>query len=670
MSTNGRSALLEQYGRFYGNEHFALAFTAGTAGIDAKRVVTAGWDKTLPLADGPHGAGMLKERGQARNVAIVLRPSNLIVLECDTDNDLIEIEELSLPTTLTVRSSEPYKRHFYFRPPEGLEALPYVAFRFESGRVTADSGRYFLAPPSLHPSGVQYSFLPGLGPEDTDIVELPEDIYRGLIERAREESSEQRERIAVDPEAKISAGQRRETLFRFACMLRRWGRPYDAILAECLQFNAERCDPPVAAELVEIQVKGAMKKEGDQELEGKAEPPSPIIFETLRSFLVRDVPQSESLVGVARDGTNLLPRYGWVMPWGKEGSGKTSILVDLLFHACAGIDWLGYSVGRSLKVVAVVNEGVPGGLQDKLRQKTERWEHSDDVLDNLAVYASPWGEFTFANERMVEHAKDFCQDFEADYIALDPLHTLGTTGVGSPVETEAFKHMLRTFGLWDWIGIITAHHSNKAGMLSGDWGRHPDTVIHVEKDGKAPATKYTLHKARPADPTELGVPCLLEWVIDTLGYTRKELSTPASFDEEAGLAKALEVLGKADGPLGKEKLTVAIGQTAAHARKAIEKWVQDGLIVDKTPDARSCKFVLPSSVESPATESDETGQGYEQTSMVEPDSSVGIHPTDGDVITSTPDGASSVVRRPLFREDDVGDGVERAHPDDIELDWS
>jgi hypothetical protein len=614
---------------------------------------------------------MLKERGQQRNVAIVLRPSNLIVIECDSDNDLAAVDELDLPVTMTVRSSEPYKRHFYFRPPEGLDALPYVAFRFESGRVTADSGRYFLAPPSLHPSGVQYSFLPGLGPEDTDIVELPEEIYRSLIERAHAEAGEQRERIQIDPEAKIFAGQRRETLFRYACMLRRWGRPYEAILAECLQFNAERCDPPVAADLVEVQVKGAMKKEGDQELAGAAdEPAAPIIFETLRSFLKRDVPQSEALVGVARDGTNLLPRYGWVMPWGKEGSGKTSILVDLLFHACAGIDWLEYSVGRPLKVVAVVNEGVPGGLQDKLRQKTERWEHSDDVLDNLAVYASPWGEFTFANERMVEHAKAFARDFEADYIALDPLHTLGTTGVGSPVETEAFKHMLRDFGLWEWIGIITAHHSNKAGMLSGDWGRHPDTVIHVEKDGKQPATKFTIHKARPADPKELGVPCLLEWVIDSLGYTRKELNAPASFDWEAGLAKAREALEKADGPVGKEKLTVAVGQTAAHARKAIEKWVEDGLIVDKTPDARSCKFVLPESVDEPTTEVDGTSEEYEQTRMVEPDSSVDNNATTDDGVTSTPDSASSVVRRPPFREEDGGDGVERAHPDDIDLDWT
>ncbi len=668
-SANGRGALLEQYGRFYGNEHFALAFTAGTTGLDAKRVTSKGWDQTSPVATGDFGAALLKGRGDKHNVAVVLRPSNLIVIECDSEDDLIAIEELDLPATLTVQSSEPYKRHFYFRPPEGLTTLPYVAFRFESLRVTADAGRYFLAPPSLHPSGVQYAFLKGLGPEDTDIVELPEGIYRGLIERARREDSEQRERIAVDPDAKISAGQRRETLFRYACMLRRWGRPYDAILAECLQFNAERCDPPVAPELVEVQVKGAMKKDGDQELAvTEVEPPAPIIFETLRAFLKRDVPKSESLVGVTRDGTNLLPRYGWVMPWGKEGSGKTSIMVDLLFHACAGIDWLQYPIGRPLKIVAVVNEGVPGGLQDKLQQKTERWEHDDAVLDNLAVYASPWGEFTFANERMVEHAKDFARDFGADYVALDPLHTLGTSGVGSPVETEEFKHILRSFGLWDWIGILTAHHANKAGMLSGDWGRHPDTVILLEKDGKNPSTKYTLHKARPADPTELGVPCLLDWEIETLSYTRRELNANEKVGDDELLERIKTSLENATEPLSMKALKAATEGNATRIADVAKAALGRGEITNLSTSSGRFMFVPAtsgSSTKEPEEQDDET---YEQTRMVEPENRF-LHPEEHP--ESHPETEETV---PRFLTPRRGVGTEQeptgAQTDDIELDWS
>jgi hypothetical protein len=282
---------------------------------------------------------------------------------------------------------------------------------------------------------------------------------------------------------------------------------------------------------------------------GTAPPPptdelEAILFETLREFLRRELPPAESLMGSTRDGTNLLPRYGWVMPWGREGSGKTSVLVDLLFHACAGLDWLLYPVARPLRVVAVVNEGIPGGLQDKLRQKIELWSgDSELVLDNLAIYVSPWGEFTFRDASIVEHAHAFVRDFGADYLALDPLHTLGTSGAGSPQETEEFKHMLRGFGLWDDLGIITAHHSNKNGMVSGDWARHPDTVLHLEKDGQNPATKVTLEKARPADPHELGVPVLLEWQVETLGYVRRTLdATREVVGDEELLGRVKEYL--------------------------------------------------------------------------------------------------------------------------------
>lgn len=270
---------------------------------------------------------------------------------------------------------------------------------------------------------------------------------------------------------------------------------------------------------------------------GSAADSRPIVFVTLREFLELDFPPAESLIGHVRDGTNLLPRFGWAMPWGREGSTKTTLLVDLLFHAAAGRQWLHYPIPRPLRIVAIVNEGVPGGFQDKLDEKRELWDGGEGPLDGLAVYASPWGEFTFRSERMLSHLRDFARDFGADYVVGDPLHTLGPSGSGTPEETEEFKHLLRDFGLWEWIGIITAHHSNKTGMVSGDWARHPDTVLHLEKDGRLPRTKLTVQKARPADPAELSVPQLLEWVVETKSYRLVETDP-----EKAGDANRERVL--------------------------------------------------------------------------------------------------------------------------------
>lgn len=275
VTDTSRDELLETYGRWFGEERFAIAFTSSTEGEDAKRVTTQGWDKTAPLASADFGASYVRERGKTKNPVIVLRPSNLIVLECDTEDDLLRIEDLELPLTITVRSSKPYKRHYYFRPPAELDQLPYVAFRFESGKLNADSGRYFLAPPSIHPSGAIYAFLPDRGPDEADIAELPPDTYLELARHAKREIDEMTARIHVDPGAKVQAGQRADRIFRYASMLRRWGLTRQQILEQALQWNEDRCDPPIERRRVEMQVDGAMKMDGDQEIAHALEHPLP-----------------------------------------------------------------------------------------------------------------------------------------------------------------------------------------------------------------------------------------------------------------------------------------------------------------------------------------------------------------------------------------------------------
>ncbi len=346
-ASNGRGELLERLGRFYGDEHLAIAFTAASQGDDAKRVTTRGWDKTRPLADGDFGASYLAGRAGAANPVVVLRPSNLIVLECDTEQDLVAVQDMLLPTTITVRSSAEYKRHWWFRPPAELEAVPYVAFRFESGKITADAGRYFLVPPSVHPSGAVYSFLPGLGPGDVDIAELPEDVYRELSKAARADDSELRERIQLDPEAKIQAGKRREMIFRYACMLRRWGVSYDEIVRSCEEFNRERCHPPVEHYFVRLQVDGAMKKEGGQEIDQAlaAEPP----FE-LTPISAPDLCDEPDLTAGQLLGPLMLAG-GRTIVVGDTGAGKTTVSMQIIRAILAGDDFLGWEgsgEGRAL----------------------------------------------------------------------------------------------------------------------------------------------------------------------------------------------------------------------------------------------------------------------------------------------------------------------------------
>jgi DNA-binding transcriptional ArsR family regulator len=255
-SATPRSQLLERYGRMYGELGLAIAFTSSTTGEGAKRCGKS-WNETSPLPDGDFGASLLKGRGERRNPAVVLRRSNLVGLECDTIEGLEQIQALGLPATVTVQSSKPYKLHFWFRPPNG--EVRYSAFRFEKAGITADTGRYMLVPPAVHPSGAVYAFL--REPPETAIATLPTDKYDKLVQLADGSSRRLRAELSNDPAAKISEGQRRETIFRFACSQRAYGVPEATILAAAKELNRARCEPPLSDEQVSHQVKGALEYE-------------------------------------------------------------------------------------------------------------------------------------------------------------------------------------------------------------------------------------------------------------------------------------------------------------------------------------------------------------------------------------------------------------------------
>ena len=205
----------------------------------------------------------MTSQGLHRNPALVVRASRLIVVETDTPERLAQLEAFGLPRTVTVQSSEAYKRHHWFRP-WGAEMPAYASIRLEAVAVTADEDRLYLVPPALHPTGVVYSFVHS--PEDTAVAVLSKVVYDDLVRMAGRDDADLREQIATNPDFKVTEGRRREAIFRFACMLRRWETSATAIEAECQRWNEVHCEPPVARILVRRQVEGAMRKAGGHEL--------------------------------------------------------------------------------------------------------------------------------------------------------------------------------------------------------------------------------------------------------------------------------------------------------------------------------------------------------------------------------------------------------------------
>lgn len=631
VSATPRAQLLDRYGRFYGAERLAIAFTASNHGEDAKRVTTKGWDKTAPLSTPEQAAAYLAGRGQTRNPVIVLRPSNLIIIECDSEEDLVAIQDLDLPKTITVQSSQAYKRHYWFRPPAELEAIPYVAFRFESGRITADSGRYFLAPPAIHPSGATYQFMEGHSPDDVDIAELPEHIYRQLVHEAREDDDSLRERISVDPEAKIKAGKRREMIFRYACMLRRWGLTEQQILEACQQFNTTRCLPPVEYHLVKVQVAGAMKMDGDQELAAAGGPDQTFRLDLITAAELCDEPDINTgqLLGP------LILSGGRTIVVGDTGEGKTSLVMQMIRAVLDGndfLDWNGPGSGRALII-----DLEQGRRSVKRSLRENGLERRDDV--DLALV--PDG---LALDRDTEHFTELDRVIgEGGYtiVALDPYykaHRADEPNAERPI-VDLMRMLDRLRADYGFSLLLPAHPRKQApGSAtirhltihdiagSGAIVRGAEVVIGIEriavgvarlrflKDregdlpiGEAWSLIYSKSEGFRRDPKDLEPPkdypaIVLEVLSTDRWMTAKEVKVAAKIGETAA-EKALKTL------LGKE--LVEYQQGPEGRQKTAQCYRLIGALTllrhPKAPEAEAGKDVCGASVPSPSLEG--TGRG-------------------------------------------------------------
>jgi hypothetical protein len=150
------------------------------------------------------------------------------------------------------------------------------------------------------------------------------------------------------------------------------------------------------------------------------------------------------------------------------------------------------------------------------------------------VFKGPWGEFTFADPEARAALTEFCDQHQVDVVTANPTLGLGVAAAGRPDETQAFVDWLVECGLKRDRAFWLLHHENKAGQISGDWGRHPDTKVSLRQHGNQQRTKLDWAKTRWATlPTDVTAKtCLLEWVIETQGYNVLELDSVGANDTE------------------------------------------------------------------------------------------------------------------------------------------
>lgn len=187
------------------------------------------------------------------NVGIVTGPSSgLVVIDEDRrkggTESLRRFEAEQGPTPATLEAiTGGGGRHLCFRYPRSGRRIPSATGVLPGVDVRADGG-YIVAPPSLHVTGLCYSWYAERGPDTCPLAPLPPALFKLVV------ATDVVPLLPTDQAeaAAIPAGQRNDALASIAGTMRRRGLTKEEILAALLEVNRRRCKPPVEEGEVDV----------------------------------------------------------------------------------------------------------------------------------------------------------------------------------------------------------------------------------------------------------------------------------------------------------------------------------------------------------------------------------------------------------------------------------
>jgi hypothetical protein len=202
----------------------------------------------------------LRRRPDANLAIVTGAVSGLVVLDVDPRHGGIaslsrwERQHGELPNTLEAQTGGG-GRHLYFAHPGGelrnrVGLAPGLDLRGDGGVI--------VAPPSVHPSGGRYRWLPGHAPEEARPAPLPGwllEIARGEAPGSNSTNPGWRQRVSDT----VPAGQRNEAIASFTGHLLWHGIDPDVARELLLCWNRAHCRPPLPDDEVTRTVESIMR---------------------------------------------------------------------------------------------------------------------------------------------------------------------------------------------------------------------------------------------------------------------------------------------------------------------------------------------------------------------------------------------------------------------------
>jgi hypothetical protein len=234
-------------------------------------------------------------------------------------------------------------------------------------------------------------------------------------------------------------------------------------------------------------------------LEPAAELPTMTVV-SAEDFAAEDEAGAEPIVGDVDDV--LIPIGGDVMIRGDGGAGKTTLSIDLCCHMATPRDWLGFRIGRAVRVLMVENEGPRPLMRRKVARKLRSWS---DLGSRFSIAEAPWAQFTFATAEWRTTLAQAIKEREIDVLVVGPLVRIGMDSAGTLQEVIAFMQFIADVRAQCGrpLTVILVHHENKAERCPAP-GRVRETRCSTSKRAATASPTCTCRRRAGPSPRTTG----------------------------------------------------------------------------------------------------------------------------------------------------------------------
>jgi 5S rRNA maturation endonuclease (ribonuclease M5) len=217
---------------------------------------------------------------------------------------------------------------------------------------------------------------------------------------------------------------------------------------------------------------------------------------TFAEFVAREDDNPKEPLVTIEQGV-ALPAGGLALLVATTSHGKTTLAVEFILHASAGLDYLGLSFPRALRVLVIQNEGPRDAFRLKLEARLAHWHHGGEP--RIWDVPNEWGMVRLSDETIRARLRRVVEQHEIDLVVSDSLTRFGVKGNGTPEETRDFVVLMTDVGLGrDLAFLLLAHPRTRSDpsedeleRIAGAWPPHADLILHLKKlDGNRARLSY------------------------------------------------------------------------------------------------------------------------------------------------------------------------------------